>query len=263
MHNMSETREAIQREVVRLLAVSPAGKGLHLIGGCRFRMADNSPRASVDVDYHTEADFEDKQNELIHFFKQELLPIVKDVYGYEGSVSAASGPDADTDLVKTVNLAFFIKDFAYSRIELPVDITRIEVLDDPEARTINQVVCMTRSDCDIIESKVIALVGSTFIRDRDIVDIFLFESLLSEDSPARIAKKLKNMSLRASTVSERIHKMIQQRDVRIKAIQRIIDEQLERVQAETIAEGGGAAMVFDRVLKVMTDRLKLLKDGPQ
>ena len=169
---------------------------------------------------------------------------------------------ADTDLVKTINLAFFIKDFAYSRIELPVDITSIEVLDAPEARTINQVVCMTRSDYDIIESKVIALVDSTFIRDRDIVDIFLFESLLPKDSPDRIAKKLKNMSLRASTVSERIHKMIQLRDVRIKSIQRIIDEQLERVQAETIAEGGGAAMVFDRVLKVITERLKLLKDGP-
>ena len=122
---------------------------------------------------------------------------------------------------------------------------------------------MTRSDCDMIESKVIALVSSVFIRDRDIVDIFLFESFFTKDSPGRIARKLKNMSLGVSTVSKRIHELIQQRDVRIKAIQRIIDEQVERAQAETIAAGGGAAIVFDRTVKVVTERMKLLQDVPK
>lgn len=258
-----EMREKIQREVVKLLATRPEGKGLHLIGGCRFRMADDSPRVSMDIDYHTEESFEEKQKVLISLFEQELLPLVKGLYGYDGSVGEAYGPDAETDLVKTVSLAFFIKDFAFSRIELPVDITEIEVLDGPEARTINQVVCMTRSDCDIIESKVLALIGSAFVRDRDIVDIFLFESLLAKDSPARIAEKLKRMSLDAATVSRRMHELINQRDTHIKAIQRIIDEQLERVQAETIAAGGGAAIVFDRTLKVLTEKLKLLQDDPR
>jgi hypothetical protein len=261
--NEYEMLENIQAAIVKLLATNPEGKGLHLIGGFRLRIADDSPRVSMDVDYHTEEDFEGKQKDLISLFKRELLPLVKDLYGYEGTVLEAYGPDAETDLVKTVMLSFFVKDFDYSRIEIPVDITRIEVFDEPEPRTINSDVCMTRSDCDIIESKVIALVSSVFVRDRDMVDIFLYESFLAKDSSARIAKKLANLSIDQATLSKRIQKLISLRKVRIDGVQRVIDEQLEKVSADTIADGGGATAVYERVMTILRDKVKLIKDDSQ
>lgn len=43
--------DKLQRAVARLIAASPAGVSLLLIGGFRFRLLDNSHRLSVDIDY--------------------------------------------------------------------------------------------------------------------------------------------------------------------------------------------------------------------
>jgi hypothetical protein len=49
----AEIQEAdkLQRVVARLIATSPAGVSLLLIGGFRYRLLDNSHRFSVDIDY--------------------------------------------------------------------------------------------------------------------------------------------------------------------------------------------------------------------
>ena len=49
-----ELKEAdrLQRVVASLIASSPAGVNLLLIGGFRYRLLDNSQRFSVDIDYH-------------------------------------------------------------------------------------------------------------------------------------------------------------------------------------------------------------------
>ena len=62
-----ELQEAdkLQRVVANLIARSPAGVQLLLIGGFRYRLLDNSQRLSVDIDYHWGGDLESKQRELL------------------------------------------------------------------------------------------------------------------------------------------------------------------------------------------------------
>jgi hypothetical protein len=43
--------DKLQRVIARLIATSPAGVSLLLIGGFRYRLLDNSHRFSVDIDY--------------------------------------------------------------------------------------------------------------------------------------------------------------------------------------------------------------------
>jgi hypothetical protein len=167
--------EEIQRMIVRQLAESREGKDLHLIGGFRLRLLDNSPRASMDVDYHSSVDIERKRDGVVALLTKKLLPAVKEKFGHEGTIAPARGPDADSPAIKTIDIAFYIPDFAYSRIEMCVDITTMEVLDKPIPRTTGGVVYLTRSDQDIMEGKVIAVLASAYVRDRDLVDIFLFE----------------------------------------------------------------------------------------
>ena len=202
-------------------------------------------------------DLEEKLDKVISLFRQKLLPQVKERFRYEGTVAPAQGPDADTPLTKTINLAFYIKDFAYSRIEIPVDIMTIEALDEPIPRTRDGVVFLTRSDQDIIESKVIALLNSIFVRDRDIVDIFLFEEKLARDSAERIATKLTRLGLDSSKVTRQIQGLLDARVVRTRGIAEIIETQLDPQAADNINRGGGANAVFDHVMTILRDRLRL------
>ena len=50
--NSATITESLVREIVRLVATSPAGQGLLLIGGTRYRLLDRSHRLSTDADYH-------------------------------------------------------------------------------------------------------------------------------------------------------------------------------------------------------------------
>lgn len=258
--NSEDMLEEIQRMIVKMLATNPEGRNLHLIGGYRFRLLDNSPRISRDIDYHSSEDLEEKRDKVISLFRQKLLPQVKERFKYDGTVTMAQGPDADTPLVKTLNLAFYIKNFDYSRIEIPVDIMTIEVLDEPIARTTDGVVFLTRSDQDIIESKVIAVLNSTFVRDRDVVDIFLFEDKLSRDSAERIAKKLTHLGLDSSMITKRIQGLLDARVVRIRGIAEVIETQLDPQAADNINRGGGANAVFTHVMTILTGRLRLVAD---
>ena len=251
--------EKIQKMIVKMLATSREGRNLHLIGGYRFRLLDNSPRLSMDVDYHSPEDLEEKRDGLISLFRQKLLQQVKEQLGYDGNVGPAKGPDAGTSLVKTVDIAFYIEDFANSRIEIPVDILKIEALDEPVPRTTDGVVYLTRSDVDIIESKVITVINGVYVRERDMVDIFLFEDKFAENSPERIARKLTKLGINSSMVTKRINKLLDAKDVRISGIAEIIEDQLDPEAADNINRGGGAKAVFTRVMEILTDNLKLIK----
>ncbi|MEN8264876.1 MAG: hypothetical protein ABFR82_15595 [Nitrospirota bacterium] len=251
--------EKIQKIIVKMLATSREGRNLHLIGGYRFRLLDNSPRLSMDVDYHSSEDLEQKRNGLISLFREKLLPQVKEQLGYDGNVGPATGPDTDTSLVKTADLAFYIKDFRDSRIEISVDILKIEALDEPVPRTTDGVVYLTRSDLDMIESKVITLLNSVYVRDRDIVDIFLFEDKFAKNSPERIAQKLTELGINSSMVTKQINKLLDARDIRIRGVAAVIEDQLDPEAADNINMGGGAKAVFTRVMEILTDKLKLIK----
>jgi len=88
--------DRLQRVVARLVATSPAGVNLLLIGGFRLRLLDNSQRFSVDIDYHWEGDLEAKQRELLALCRRVILGQVRRELGYEGSVAVRTGPDTDS-----------------------------------------------------------------------------------------------------------------------------------------------------------------------
>ncbi|MHC4105052.1 MAG: hypothetical protein ACYSR9_08935, partial [Planctomycetota bacterium] len=133
--NKAEFIEEIQKRIVKNLAMSRAGINLCLIGGFRLRLIDKSPRTSMDVDYHTSEDIEQKRDEVIALLEKKLLPEIKKKFGYEGTVAPAHGPEKDAPFVKTIDLAFYIKDFAHSRTETCVDIMNMKVSDKSVSRT--------------------------------------------------------------------------------------------------------------------------------
>ena len=69
----SATVEQIQRMVAALVATQPAGAGLCLVGGFRYRLLDRAVRLSVDIDYHWMGDLAAKQQALAELFRRRLL----------------------------------------------------------------------------------------------------------------------------------------------------------------------------------------------
>jgi hypothetical protein len=50
--------EQLQRLIAGIVATSPAGHKLSLIGGFRYRLMSRSCRTSADIDYHWDGDLE-------------------------------------------------------------------------------------------------------------------------------------------------------------------------------------------------------------
>lgn len=118
--------EAIQKIIARHVATHPVGRNLALIGGFRYRFLDASVRISNDIDYHWDGDLEEKQRKLIDSFRSGLLLEVSRLLGYSGNVSAHSGPDTDSPVVRVVDLSFWKDGVPYSQIEIPVEVTCIK-----------------------------------------------------------------------------------------------------------------------------------------
>jgi len=255
--NKQEIIERIQKMAVKLLATSPAGEGLCLIGGFRYRLLDQSCRRSVDLDYHWAGDLIQKQEQIIALFKSKLLPLIKSDVNYAGDVQAAGGPDADSETTKTINLVVYQNATSQSRVEIPIDITNIVCLDRPIVRTVAGTVYLSASDADMVESKVLALINRIYPAQRDIVDIFLFQDKLAVNSAERLREKMKKMELGEVTVRHSLEQMCANRQRHIRTIDEIIKEQMDRPAAEHITQAGGGLMVFDRVMTLLTKILGL------
>src|SRR5438477_2074026 len=107
MHAYTHETDRLQRAVAKLVAISPAGVNLLLIGGFRYRLLDNSQRFSVDIDYHWAGDLEAKQRELLALCRRVILGQIRRELGYEGSSSLRTGPDADSPNAKFLDLRFW------------------------------------------------------------------------------------------------------------------------------------------------------------
>ena len=249
--------EGLQQLVVRVVATSRASQNLSLIGGFRFRLLDGSPRMSLDIVYHWQKNLEEKQYELIALFERKLLPEVRHQYGYTGTATPASGTETDSLFVKIINLSFYQEGVFNSRIEIPVDITRIECLDDPIVRTHSGTVFLTLSEKDLIESTVLAIFNRIHVEARDIIDVFLFADRLDSDSRLRIAGKMRKLSLRQEELSCRMKNLIDGRGRFVQSILEIIETQIDEEPANRIMEGGGAEMVFDSVMNILQEKLKI------
>lgn len=245
--------DTIQKVIIKLVATSPAGHGLLLIGGFRYRFLDQSVRTSRDIDYHWAGDLEEKQGELLNLFRKRLLPALRRQFGYEGRAEPATGPDADSPGVRTVVLAVWKPDVASSRIEIPVEFTRVVCADKAEIRTVDGVVYPTLSDADLIESKIMAVFNRRVMVHRDLVDIFLFGNKLIPESPERLKRKLKILEIAPADVAKRLHDLEKHASYHIKAIQMVIDTQLDPAAAQNIHSAGGPA----RVLKIAVEKIRI------
>ena len=248
MQTKTQETDRLQRVVARLVAISPAGVNLLLIGGFRYRLLDNSQRFSVDIDYHWGGDLEAKQRELLALCRRVILGQVRRELGYEGSVSVRTGPDADSPNARFVDLRFWKSDV---HVEIPLEVTRILCLDPSIIRTASGTVHPTPSDADLIESKVIAVLNRIFLQHRDLVDIFLYGDKLRPDSPARLKQKLAKMELRPETVAQRLKDLQGNREYHAAAIQKVIDEQVESTVAQQMNSGGGGRAVLDSALNLI------------
>lgn len=251
----TEVVDAIQRGIVRLVATSPAGHNLFLIGGFRYRFMDHSVRTSRDIDYHWAGDLEEKQKQLLTLFRKRLIPLLRRQFGYEADVYAATGPDSDSHAVKTVVLAVWKTDSESGRIEIPVEITRIVCADKAEIRTVDGVVYPTLSDADLIESKIMAVFNRTILEHRDLVDIFLFGNRFTVDAPRRMKRKLKSLKIPALRIKTRLDDLKKHASYHTKAVQTVIAAQLDPEAAENINSAGGAASVLAKAVKTIRNNV--------
>jgi hypothetical protein len=251
----ADIAERIQRQVAHLVATAPAGVGLCLVGGFRYRLLDRGVRRSVDVDYHWEGDLAAKQGELIDLFDRRLLPDIRRQLGVEGSVGPARGAAAESTGVAIVELAFWRLGSAIGRIEIPVEITRIECVDPPAVRTADGVVYRTASDADMFESKVIAVAGRTFIEHRDLIDLYLFASHAATDSPARLHRKLDRLKISPAAVRRRLDDFAQSAVRHAAALDAVIREQIDPPSAAALAAAGGGAAVLATVQTLLSGLL--------
>jgi hypothetical protein len=191
--------------------------------------------------------------------RKKLLPVIRERMGYDGSVKPATGPDAESATVKTLEVAVWQQNGPLGRLTIPVDITRIPCADKPIVRTVDGVLYLSASDADMVESKVLAIFLRPYFQERDMVDVFLFQDKFRPDSPGRIRKKLSGLSMSKARVSEMLKKIVADRKYHVRNIEGIVRDQIDAPAAEKLKKAGGAAMIFDRVLEVLKRRLRLLE----
>ena len=243
--------EQIQGMVVSLVATHPAGAGLCLVGGFRYRFLDNGPRRSVDIDYHWEGDLADKQTQLIRLFERRLLPDVRRRLGLDGSVAAPRGGAAESIATAVVDLAFWNLRSTLGRIEIPVDIIRIECVDSPAVRTAGGVVYRTASDADMLEAKAIAVVYRTFLEYRDLVDLYLFASHAAADAHLRLADKCRRLNIDATRVAARLDDLAAAGGHHAAGIESVIRQQVDPEPVAAILAAGGGPIVLEAVRQLL------------
>lgn len=240
--------EQIQRMVAALVATQPAGAGLCLVGGFRYRLLDRAVRRSVDIDYHWMGDLAAKQQALAELFRRRLLPDVRRRLGLDGSVQA---PASESDATAVVELAFWRLGSDLGRIEIPVDVLRIECLDPPTVRTADGIVYLTSSDADMFESKAIAVVSRVFLEHRDLVDLYLFASHAAPDAAVRLARKGAALGIGPDAIARRLADLATHAKRHAKAVDQVIREQLDVEAATALEAAGGGGLVVATVLRLL------------
>lgn len=249
--------EKIQRLAARVIATHPAGRNLLLIGGFRYRLLNQSARVSRDVDYHWEGDLDQKQKDLLKLCRRALLPQVRRDFGYSGDARVPTGPEFDSVNARFIELRFWKAQHAASQVVLPLEITRIVCLDPATIRTAEGVVYPTPSDLDLIEGKILAVLNRVFVEHRDFVDIFLYGDHLTRKSPERLREKLRRIPLDAAPVLERLQDLRQNMDFHSRAVQAVIDTQLDPVTAGKVNDAGGGLTMFRRAFQLVESNVQL------
>jgi co-chaperonin GroES (HSP10) len=149
-----------------------------------------------------------------------------------------------------------IQGVAYSRIEIPVEVTRIVHADKMEVRTVDGVVYPTFSEADLAEGKIVAVFNRRHMEHRDLVDIFLFGNRLLPSSSKRLSKKFKTLRITSAILQERLDDLDRHRGYHTKAVRAIVDTQLDPEAAKNINAAGGAAMVLKQAVATIRNRVE-------
>ena len=127
-------------------------------------------------------------------------------------------------------------------------------------RTIAGTVFLTVSDADMIESKILAFLNRQFCQVRDVLDVFLFQDALRPDAPVRLSQKLRKLALPLAEAIERLDRLEKNRAVHVREIERLLDEQVDPAVTANLRAAGGAAMVWDSVMRLLRDILTKAKE---
>ena len=247
--------EEIQRMVAKMIATNPVGLNLVLIGGFRFRLLHDSPRMSVDIDYHWGESLSEKQKEIVSLLEKKIVPELRQRFGYGAHAYPIEGPEAESAMVSMVDLAFYRLDTPGSKRIIRIDITHIDCIDRPTTRTKDGVIYLTATDQDMIKSKIISLLCRIHTQERDFLDNFLFESQISKDSPERIFQKLEKNHLDLTKAHSKLNQLLNDKQYHVKNLSELIESQLDVDVANQLNQAGGAVIVFDRVIKIVQEIL--------
>lgn len=99
----------------------------------------------------------------------------------------------------------------------------------------------------MLESKVLAVVGRTFLEHRDLVDLFLFANQAAPNAAARLTAKLAALRITPDTVAKRLDDLGAMKTVHATAVDRVIREQLDPAAAEALLHAGGGSIVVPDV----------------
>ena len=112
----------------------------------------------------------------------------------------------------------------------------------------------------MIESKILAFLNTRFCRVRDILDVFLFQDALQPDAPTRLSRKLRKFALPLTDAFESLGRFESNRAVHVREIERLLGEQVAPVVAANLRAAGGAAMLWDSVMRLLRDTLTKSKE---
>ena len=173
-------------------------------------------------------------------------------FGLDGSVRASP---IESPAAAMIELAFWSIGTDLGRLEIPIDIIRLECLDPPTVRTADGILYRTASNADLLEAKVLAVVGRTFLEHRDLVDIFLFASHAAPDAAERLTRKLGSLRIGPEIVARRLADLRSHDARHVAAVDHVIREQLDDEAAASLRLAGGGALVLSAVSRLLTQLL--------
>jgi hypothetical protein len=241
--------ETLQRLVAETIAKSHVGVGLCLIGGFRLRLLDNSARWSTDIDYHWDGDLAAKQAELVAALRKELVPRVRQITGWACTIEAQPESEADARLVRTVEVTMHAE---AGSIVIPVDVLNIPCADSPETRTLRGTVYLSVSDEDVIESKILSVMGPR-VAVRDLVDLALYESALRPDSRDRVLTKLEQLHPSPVSIEAGVARLRRDLERYVASATQIIKSQMDPASARQILDHDGVRDLVTRAIRIVED----------
>ncbi len=103
----------------------------------------------------------------------------------------------------------------------------------------------------MIESKVIAILNRITPRHRDMVDVFLFQDRFCPDSAQRLKSKLRALRMNDTDIEKKIRDLREHSDYHARAIQEVIDTQLDPEAVAQLNDCGGGKMILDTVTSIL------------